>query len=126
MLIPTIDLVTISDIWSTTIQDRLVYHKSNICESGYNLPLSLYPTTKFVNDGLINKNDTFTWSELRRCRSDDVTRRLDRSDDVIRWFPPLADGRMCLDRSDDVISRLLRSDDVISGKCYKTFYSCKL
>ncbi len=26
MLVPTIDLVTVSDIWSTTIQDRLVYH----------------------------------------------------------------------------------------------------
>ncbi len=29
MLIPTIDLVTLSDIWSTTIQDRLVYHTSH-------------------------------------------------------------------------------------------------
>jgi len=26
MSVPTIDLVTVSDIWSTTIQDRLVYH----------------------------------------------------------------------------------------------------
>jgi len=26
MLVPTIDLITVSDIWSTTIQDRLVYH----------------------------------------------------------------------------------------------------
>jgi hypothetical protein len=26
-LIPTIDLITVSDIWSTTIQDRLLYHK---------------------------------------------------------------------------------------------------
>ncbi len=26
MLIPTIDLITVSDIWSTTIQDRLLYH----------------------------------------------------------------------------------------------------
>jgi hypothetical protein len=25
-LIPTIDLVTLSDIWTTTIQVRLVYH----------------------------------------------------------------------------------------------------
>jgi hypothetical protein len=26
MLVPTIDLITVSDIWSTTIQDRLFYH----------------------------------------------------------------------------------------------------
>ncbi len=26
MLVPTIDLITVSDIWSTTIQDRLLYH----------------------------------------------------------------------------------------------------
>jgi hypothetical protein len=26
MLVLTIDLITVSDIWSTTIQDRLVYH----------------------------------------------------------------------------------------------------
>ena len=30
MLIPTIDLVTLSDIWSTTIQDRLVYHNASL------------------------------------------------------------------------------------------------
>ena len=28
MLVPTIDLITVSDIWSTTIQDRLLYHIS--------------------------------------------------------------------------------------------------
>jgi hypothetical protein len=26
MLVPTINLITVSDIWSTTIQDRLLYH----------------------------------------------------------------------------------------------------
>jgi len=29
MLVPTIDLITVSDIWSTTIQDRLFYHTIN-------------------------------------------------------------------------------------------------
>ncbi len=31
-MVPTIDLVTVSDIWSMTIQDRLVYH--NIQNNG--------------------------------------------------------------------------------------------
>jgi hypothetical protein len=30
MLIPTIDLVTLSDIWTTTIQVRLVYHNASL------------------------------------------------------------------------------------------------
>ncbi len=28
-MIPTIDLITVSDIWSTTIQDRLLYHNTD-------------------------------------------------------------------------------------------------
>jgi hypothetical protein len=30
MLVPTIDLITVSDIWSTTIQDRLIYHNVSL------------------------------------------------------------------------------------------------
>ncbi len=30
MLVPTIDLITVSDIWSTTIQDRLLYHNVSL------------------------------------------------------------------------------------------------
>jgi len=29
-LIPTMDLVTLSDIWTTTIQVRLVYHNASL------------------------------------------------------------------------------------------------
>ncbi len=49
MLIPTIDLITVSDIWSTTIQDRLLYHTCIIISLYVCLWTLLFTNMLFIN-----------------------------------------------------------------------------
>ena len=81
MLVPTIDLITVSDIWSTTIQVRLIYHSMYLESLDF----------KKILDACLTKLENYQILLNKISHRFLLTTKLLRGEiPCLKWLPPAA------------------------------------